>query len=116
MSGVKRTVRMGSMAYIDAAGKTRRADNGAVVLVHPDHVERFDRLNKPQVLEPAPAADTGEAEPEPAPFPEGEPSTSWTVPQLQAFAEAKGVDLGDAKLKADILALIVAANPPGAGD
>ncbi len=43
--GVKRTVRLGSMAYVDPDGRTRRADCGAEVLVHPDSVARFDRLN-----------------------------------------------------------------------
>lgn len=51
MSGVERTVRMGSMAYTDPEGKLRRADCGAVVQVHPDAIERFDRLN---VLLPVP--------------------------------------------------------------
>lgn len=44
-SGVKRTVRLGSMAYVDPDGRTRRADCGSEIEIHPDHVERFDRLN-----------------------------------------------------------------------
>lgn len=43
--GVKRTVRLGSMAFIDPSGRTRRADCGAEIEIHPDHAERFDRLN-----------------------------------------------------------------------
>lgn len=57
--GVERTVRMGSMAYLDADGVSRRAECGAVVQVHPSNVERFDRLNvlageEPSVPEPTP--------------------------------------------------------------
>lgn len=43
------------------------------------------------------------------PFPEGDPAESWKVDQLKAFAAADGIDLGDAKNKADILAAIAAA-------
>lgn len=46
---LKRTVQLGSMAYVDPSGQVRRADCGAEVEVHPDHVERFDRLNVLQV-------------------------------------------------------------------
>ncbi|MFI6215638.1 hypothetical protein ACIBCD_26905 [Nocardia brasiliensis] len=103
------------MSYVDENGAHRTAYEGAVVKVHPDKLERFDRLNVLASMPGAvPEAAPVEAEPEPAPFPEGDPSASWTVPQLQAFAEANGIDLGDAKLKADILTLIAAANPPGA--
>ncbi|MGY2036614.1 hypothetical protein ACW9HF_15135 [Nocardia gipuzkoensis] len=109
MSGVERTIRMGSMAYIDPQGKTRRADCGAVVQVHPDHIERFDRLNMPQVQEPAPVVVAVPAEAESEPDPAGEPSDSWTVAQLQAFAKANGIDLGEATKKADILAAVQAA-------
>lgn len=34
---------------------------------------------------------------------DGEPSDSWTVKQLKAFADTEGIDLGEAKSKADIL-------------
>ena len=44
-NSVKRTVLVGSMAYVDPDGRTRRADCGAEVLVHPGSVARFDRLN-----------------------------------------------------------------------
>lgn len=40
-----RTVRLGSMFYIDDKSRPRRADVGTKVSVHPDFVERFDRLN-----------------------------------------------------------------------
>jgi hypothetical protein len=37
---------------------------------------------------------------------EGDPSEAWTVKQLRAHAESAGIDLGDAKSKADILSKI----------
>lgn len=42
---VKRTVRLGSMSYVDPGGQVRWADHGTEIDVHPGHVERFDRLN-----------------------------------------------------------------------
>lgn len=39
-------------------------------------------------------------------LPEGEPDDSWTVPQLQAYAQQNQVDLEGATRKADILAAI----------
>ncbi|MFI6368703.1 hypothetical protein ACIBG0_38980 [Nocardia sp. NPDC050630] len=36
----------------------------------------------------------------------GEPSESWTVADLKAYAELHEIDLGDATKKADILAAI----------
>lgn len=46
--------------------------------------------------------------------PSGAPAESWTVPQLKAWAKAHDVDLGDAKTKPDIVALVVPkpADPP----
>ncbi|QSE94192.1 hypothetical protein JWS13_39135 [Rhodococcus pseudokoreensis] len=48
-------------------------------------------------------------------FPGDAPSDQWKVPELLAFAETKGIDLGDAKKKADILAAIAQAEA-GAAD
>lgn len=45
MAGVKRTVRIGLIAYRDPSGAVRRAQAGTKVEVHPDHVDRFDALN-----------------------------------------------------------------------
>lgn len=61
---VSRTVRLGSMAYVDPDGRVRRADCGAEILVHPDHVARFDRLNVLSVAEPSGPVD------DPAPVPD----------------------------------------------
>lgn len=44
-----------------------------------------------------------------AAYPDGEPSESWTVAQLKAYAEDNAVDLGGASVKADILAAIESA-------
>jgi hypothetical protein len=46
VSAVERTVRVGLMSYIDSDGAHRSALAGAVVHIHPDTVERFDRLNR----------------------------------------------------------------------
>ncbi|MGW4325447.1 hypothetical protein ACWEKR_06100 [Nocardia sp. NPDC004573] len=102
----ERTVVVGLMSYVDERGMHRTAYEGAKVKVHPDNVERFDRLNvlmsKPEVVPVA--APVEEAEPEPGLV--GEPSDSWTVAQLQAYAKANEIDLGDATKKADILVAI----------
>lgn len=42
-------------------------------------------------------------------IPDGEPTDKWTAPQLKAYAAAKTVDLGGAKNKDDILAVLVPA-------
>lgn len=44
------------------------------------------------------------------------PSTSWKVDELKAYAEEHGVDLGDAKKKADIVSVIEAAGSSEEGD
>ncbi len=71
-NSVKRTVLVGSMAYVDPAGRTRRADCGVEVDVHLEDVARFDELNvlaKPEI--PATVEPTQEtvatSEPDPAP-------------------------------------------------
>lgn len=45
-------------------------------------------------------------------FPEGEPSESWKSAELDAYAADLGVDLGEAKTKAEKVAVIVAAANP----
>lgn len=52
----ERTARLGSMFYQDSDGRYRRASAGDVIQVHPDYVERFDRLN---VLQGAGSGPTG---------------------------------------------------------
>ncbi|MEV8177198.1 hypothetical protein AB0O99_04020 [Cellulosimicrobium funkei] len=48
--------------------------------------------------------------------PEGAPAESWTVPRLTAWAKTHDVDLGGAKTKADIVAVVVPAKNPGPSD
>lgn len=100
----KRTIKTGVGTYVDRKGLHQFGLMGAEVDVHVDDLERFDRFN----VGPAP-----EPEPEPANsadvFPEGAPEESWKVDELKAFADANGVDLGDATRKADILAALNAA-------
>jgi len=43
----------------------------------------------------------------------GEPSEKWTVPKLRQFATDHGIDLGEATLKADIVAVIKVARSMG---
>lgn len=41
----ERTVKLGSMFYIDEDGRGRRAEEGAKIKVHADFVKKFDELN-----------------------------------------------------------------------
>lgn len=41
-------------------------------------------------------------------YPEGDPTDKWTKDQLTAFAEAKSINVDDAKTKADLLAAVTA--------
>ncbi len=45
-------------------------------------------------------------------FPEGAPVEAWTVKQLTAWAKAHEVDLGGAKSKPEILAVVLDPNTP----
>lgn len=49
-----RVVRLGMASYIDADGVPRIGLHGEEVLVHADHVARFDRLNGTPQDTPAP--------------------------------------------------------------
>lgn len=88
----------------DAAGKYTYFYEGATV---PDG---FDKVNLAGLAEaglvkeivPESDADADAS----AEVPEGDPSETWTVKQLKAFADAKGIDLGDAKSKGDVLAAV----------
>lgn len=42
----------------------------------------------------------------PVEIPAGDPTAEWTVKQLTAFAKDKGIDLGDARNKDDIFAVV----------
>jgi len=41
-----------------------------------------------------------------AAFPEGDPSDSWKVDELKAYAESKSVDVSEGKNKSEILAIL----------
>lgn len=80
--------------------------------VAPDKLQHLlDRgLIEPLIEEEA--ADETPPEPEVVSIPDGDPVEGWTVKQLKAYAEREGKDLGEAKVKADILtALAVAVEP-----
>lgn len=79
----ERTVKLGSMFYIDEDGKGRRGDCGEKIQVSSDFVKRFDALNHLATVEDAPvveaiAPEAVEAEarevPEEAPKRRGRPS------------------------------------------
>lgn len=44
-----------------------------------------------------------------AKFPEGDPSEDWKGDELKAYADAKGIDLGSARTKAEMVDAIAAA-------
>ncbi|NKU21737.1 hypothetical protein GS907_24565 [Rhodococcus hoagii] len=46
MAGARRTVRVGSISYVDVHGAHRRADVGSVVEVHDSDIDRFDTFNR----------------------------------------------------------------------
>lgn len=119
-----RTVVVGLMSYIDERGAYRTATAGAVVKVHEDQLERFDRLNVlatptsstalldiADLMDPEiPHVDDIEMGDSDVVVQDSddEPSDAWTVPRLQEYAAVKEIDLGDATKKADILAAIQA--------
>ena len=64
----ERTVRIGGVQYRDPKGVWRFGLQGAKVHVHPDNVERFDRLNgdpSGPVPDPEPTVPEPVSEPEP---------------------------------------------------
>jgi len=100
-----RTIATGIGTYQNPAGVWTFGQLGDEVDVHEDDLERFDRLNVIQGAEPEqkPGPVEGPA------VPEGDPSEEWTVKELEAYASEHGVDLSDAKNKADKLAAVTAA-------
>lgn len=47
----------------------------------------------------------------PVEIPQGNPEEKWTVDQLRAYADRGNIDLGDAKVKAEILGVIERHKP-----
>lgn len=106
----KRTIRAGIVTYRAADGREGMFGFlGDEVDVHAEDIERFDRLNPeaPEVGETDEVEDgTAGSEVE---LPAGEPSEEWSNKQLDAYADAHGIDIKAAKNKADKLAAFAAA-------
>ncbi|MDY0830740.1 hypothetical protein SK224_16515 [Microbacterium sp. BG28] len=68
--------------------------------------EQIKRLLDRGLIEPI-TDESNEAE-----LPEGDPTDRWSVPQLKQYAGNKGIDLGAAKKKDELLAAIAAAAQP----
>lgn len=67
-------------------------------------------VESPYIPVPDPATVTAPLEGEPgAAYPDGEPSETWKVDELKAYAADNAVDLGGATVKAEILAAIQSA-------
>ena len=81
----------------DPAGKNTYFYEGATV---PDG---FDKDDLARLVEASLIAEIVAEESE---VPEGDPSDAWTVKQMKAYADAKGIDLGDAKSKGEVLAKV----------
>lgn len=94
-------VSIGSPSGNRVAALLRRGDVVPAGVVE----EQIDRLVDRGLIE---AVDVSEGE-DAVDVPEGEPSEEWTGKQLDAYAAAKGVDLGSAKNKAEKVAALIAA-------
>ncbi len=71
----------------------------------------IERITNPKAWAQAPGCET-----ETPAYPDGAPAEGWRVPELVAYAGDRGIDLGDAKKKGDILALIGAAHDESTAD
>lgn len=100
-----RTVRIALASYRRADEAETYAMLGETVDVHPDDLERFDRLNGDEVAEDEPAAEADlpdEADDLP------EDLRALNLAELREIAKDQGVDLGGATRKADIIAALSA--------
>ena len=98
-----RTVRIALASYRRADEAETYAMLGETVDVHPDDLERFDRLNGDAEDEPAAEADLpDEADDLP------EDLRALNLAELREVAKEQGVDLGGATRKADIIAALSA--------
>ena len=100
-----RTVRIALASYRRADEAETYAMLGETVDVHPDDLERFDRLNGDDVAEDEPAAG--------ADLPDGADGLPQDLrgpdlAELREIAKDQGVDLGGATRKADIIAALSA--------
>lgn len=100
-----RTVRIALASYRRADEVETYAMLGETVDVHPDDLERFDRLNGDAIAEDEPEADPDlpdEADDLP------EDLQALNLAELREVAKEQGVDLGGATRKADIIAALSA--------
>ena len=100
-----RTVRIALASYRRADEAETYAMLGETVDVHPDDLERFDRLNGDDVAEDEPAAEADlpdEADDLP------EDLRALNLAELREIAKDQVVDLGGATRKADIIAALSA--------
>ena len=99
-----RTVRIALASYRRADEAETYAMLGETVDVHPDDLERFDRLNGAAIAEHEPEADPDEAAEGDLP----EDLQALNLAELREIAKEQGVDLGGATRKADIIAALSA--------
>ena len=99
-----RIVRIALASYRRADGAETYAMLGETVDVHPDDLERFDRLNGAAIAEDEPEADPDEAAEGDLP----EDLQALNLAELREIAKEQGVDLGGATRKADIIAALSA--------
>jgi hypothetical protein len=100
----KRTIRAGIATYRSADGREGAFGFlGDEVDVHKDDLERFDRFN------PAPPEVNQEEIEESVELPAGDPTDAWSNKELDAYADAHGIDIKTAKNKAEKLAAFAAA-------
>lgn len=100
-----RIVRIALASYRRTDEAETYAMLGETVDVHPDDLERFDRLNGDAVAEDEPEADPDlpdEADDLP------EDLQALNLAELREVAKEQGVDLGGATRKADIIAALSA--------
>ena len=99
-----RIVRIALASYRRADEAETYAMLGETVDVHPDDLERFDRLNGAAIAEDEPEADPDEAAEGDLP----EDLQALNLAELREIAKEQGVDLGGATRKADIIAALSA--------
>ena len=100
-----RIVRIALASYRRTDEAETYAMLGEIVDVHPDDLERFDRLNGDAIAEDEPEADPDlpdEADDLP------EDLQALNLAELREIAKEQGVDLGGATRKADIIAALSA--------
>ena len=99
-----RIVRIALASYRRTDEAETYAMLGETVDVHPDDLERFDRLNGDAIAEDEPEADPDETAEGDLP----EDLQALNLAELREIAKDQGVDLGGATRKADIIAALSA--------